>query len=322
LDKISDPTLKEMWREIVGMRQPYMYHQQVGSSVRRLLRLARNSQSRRSFGLPLNALDFTRWMTEGWLVVIDTSPWGDFYQESALLPTNVILHGVYQAAMSLPEPLEVPWFVTIDEAQEYLTYTPIIKDMLDRIAWSNVHLELFFQQTGQVQKAGQEWLFGSILNYCPVKFAWAGLHPQTAAVLAEHMFSDVTASMRAFAHRISDAPWQTFWYSRPQAPTVLVYPKPFVSRRMTQALTERRILEEFVLPFGPLDPKAVDVELAERRRRIDAEAWKRWRQHHPKEPGKSPGKPSGKPHQKPVPPSLPRGPDSEDEEGLSYRSKA
>ena len=52
------------------------------------------------------------------------------------------------------------------------------------------------------------------MNDCQVKFAWAGLHPYTAMVLAEHMFSDAAATPRKVAHRITHAPWHAFWYPR------------------------------------------------------------------------------------------------------------
>lgn len=316
LEQLTDPTIRAMWKEIVDIRRPDVYQYQVGSSVRRLLRLSRNPQLRRLFGLPKNTLEYHRWLTEPCMVILDTSPSPEFSPESARLATNVILHGLYREATALPEPLETGFYLVIDEAQELLTQTPLVKEMLDRMAWSNVHLEIFCQQTAQMKKFGQDWLYHSVLNDCQVKLAWAGLHPLSALVLAEDMFAADDEHPRTLVRRITDAPYRSFWFSQPQQPTLLVQPQPFVLRPMSEALTQRRIREEFILPFGPMRASDIEQQLAERRWQIDAEAWKLWRERHPKEPGKSPRKPS----EKPSLPSPPVGPDREDEEEMTFRS--
>lgn len=146
--QVSDPMLTNLWERFDAMRRPEQM-QLVMPAIHRVQPLLLRKSVRLSLGQVENRLDMARIMRERKILVVSL-PKGPLGEETAGLFGSLVFARMVQAAMARPRNDRHPFFLHIDEVQNFL-HTPVAIDtVLDEARKYGFGLTLAHQRESQL----------------------------------------------------------------------------------------------------------------------------------------------------------------------------
>ena len=190
IEVVSDPYIKEQWRQLHNIKTFRDWKEFVLSTENRLGRFLASKTIKRFFGLAENNINLRDIMDKQQILLINLGSSGYLDRESARTFASLLLNEFFETAMirgneAKAKDEEPKAFVLyLDEFQEYITND--LTAMLDQVRKGGLHLALAHQHLGHL--ADNPKLRKSIFTNARIRAVFGGLDYEDASVLANEMF--------------------------------------------------------------------------------------------------------------------------------------
>ena len=189
IQDIQDSDSRAAWQYVHDLK-PDRFMDELGSTIRRLHPFTYNRFLRGVFGAAGPSLDLLEALEEGQIILVCLSQErGNIDQTDAQLFATTLLADLWQTAGQRGKRDDVkPFYVYIDEFQEYLT--PTIATTFARARGYGLHFTLAHQFPSQVKDHGGtgKRIFDSILGNAETVVAFQQKHRDDLALLADRLF--------------------------------------------------------------------------------------------------------------------------------------
>ena len=252
VEKLQNRVARMVWRELRHFTRIQDYKAEMGSTQRKLLRFASKKQFLRLMGLPVCNLNFDQIVEEGWRLIVNLKETDHFSVDNGMLIGTLIINALVHAVMRRKEPPKNPYFLLIDEASDFISSD--VRETLDKGAGPGLHLGLFLQNLGQIQKR-EGWIYNSVLSGCGVRVIFAP-DAREASVQAKELFGSRETKLKPILEKLQpreyilDVPFKGTIKDR----------TPDVGRYVS---SEQTILDRFIKPYA-LPVEEIDAELERR----------------------------------------------------------
>jgi hypothetical protein len=182
---ISDPFIKQQWKELQYVKTLKDWHGHVLSTNNRLGRFLGSQAVKRFIGIKENALDISELMEQGAILLVNLGHSGHLDRQAAGVFASLFLNEFFEAAMRRAErrsSADEMYSLYLDEFQMYVNDE--MASMLDQVLKGGLHLVMAHQHMGQ---ALDPWLKESIITNARMRVVFGGLSVPTAKELAEEM---------------------------------------------------------------------------------------------------------------------------------------
>ncbi len=152
---IQNEDVRSGWEYLKSLNRKD-FNEEVSSSFRRLIPFITNERLRYIFGQPDVSIDFTKALKEGWIILVNLSTeLRKISEESARLFGTVLLNDLWGAARERGKGNNKPFYVYIDEAQEFVT--PTMAKALAQLSGFGLHFTLANQFPKQFINASAQF---------------------------------------------------------------------------------------------------------------------------------------------------------------------
>jgi hypothetical protein len=186
---ISDPYIKQQWRQLAEIKSFRDWKEFVLSTENRLSRFLASKTIRRFMGMTNHNLDLRQAMDQGKIVLVNLGSSSYLDRESARVFASLLLNEFFETTMlranSTPHGTKPkPFVLYLDEFQEYITED--IAAMLDQVRKGGLNLVLAHQHLAHL--ADNRRLLHSVLTNARIRAVFGGLAYEDASILANEMF--------------------------------------------------------------------------------------------------------------------------------------
>lgn len=190
-DKISDGLPNEYYRQLgleFSRMTPREFRETIGSTARRLHQFLKNPLVERIFSTTENTASLSRVMDEQQILLLDTSDQGGLVDFDQLRTIGMLfVNNLFATARKRdPKTKPTPFFLYIDEAQNYLSSD--IEHILSQAAKRGLYLTLAHQYLGQLLAAGEE-IYRGVMSGTLMKAVF-GVTMDDADVFVDELFAD------------------------------------------------------------------------------------------------------------------------------------
>ena len=190
-DRISAGVPNEYFRALgleMSRMSPKEFRETVASTGRRLHQFLRNPIVERIFSTTENTAALGRMMDERHILLLNTSDQGGLIDFEQLRTIGMLFtNNLFAAARKRdPKTKPTPFFLYIDEAQNYLSND--IEDILSQAAKRGLYLTLSHQFLGQLVEAGQ-LIYNGVMSGTLLKAVF-GVTMEDADVFVDELFAD------------------------------------------------------------------------------------------------------------------------------------
>lgn len=180
---------RSQWEEIAAYKNPRDFADQIESTRNRLYRFLDRQQLQRIMAAA-SGLDFERMIEGGQILLVNLQPSDVLTRENGRLLGSLLLNELWEYGMRRKVPpgggeAAPPWFVIIDECQEFLT--PDVDQMLDQAAKRGIHLMLFHQHLSQLEEEDRR-IAEAVMTNARIKLVFGGLSRADARRMAEEIY--------------------------------------------------------------------------------------------------------------------------------------
>jgi hypothetical protein len=189
IQQIQDGDSRAVWEHVHGL-SPSQFMDELGSTIRRLHPFTYNRFLRAVFGNGGPSLDLMEALEQGQIILVCLAQeGGNIDQTDAKLFATTLLADLWQTAGQRGKGDGVkPFYVYIDEFQEYLT--PTIATTFARARGYGLHFTLAHQFPSQVIESGEigKRVFDSIVANADTVVAFQQKHPEDVERVAKLLF--------------------------------------------------------------------------------------------------------------------------------------
>lgn len=180
---IEDDYIKQQWKQLQYVHSLTEWRRQVESTQNRLGRFIGSRSVKLFTGLPGDALDINKAIEDKAIVLVNLKPSAMLPDESGRVFASLLLSEFLHAALNHTDE-ERPYFLYLDEAQNYLTGDAA--KMLDQVLKTGLRLSLAFHHMGQFHD--NLHLQQSLETNAKIEVVFAGLPAYAAKETAERFF--------------------------------------------------------------------------------------------------------------------------------------
>lgn len=182
---IQDDYVKQQWKQFQYIHTLTEWRKQVESTQNRLGRFIGSRSVKLFTGLKGEAFDVNKAIAERAIVLVNLKPSAMLPDESGRVFASLLLSEFLNAALNHTDE-ERPYFLYLDEAQNYLTGDAA--KILDQVLKTGLRLTLAFHHLGQF--FDKPHLLQSLDTNAKIKVVFAGLPVRAAKDMAEELFID------------------------------------------------------------------------------------------------------------------------------------
>lgn len=183
----KDAMARRDWQQ-AAKYTPEKFEEQIGSTLNRLQAFIRNESLEAAFGQTAHSLDMRRAMDEGWIILVNCSQSrGKMTEFDCRLFATMMMSDLWTAAKEREHNAK-PFYVYIDEFQNFVTET--IAQNLDQARKYGLHLTLAHQYPKQLRNEGAagEKIYDSVMANAGSKVVFRVEHPDDLEILTKWLY--------------------------------------------------------------------------------------------------------------------------------------
>lgn len=281
----NNPVVQNEWLQLLSYKTSQLFDNQIESTRNRLFRFAEPLQIRRIMSLNENKLNLRKAFEKGTIVIANLQENRDFSEENSRLIGTLIINELWAAARSRKTKPDKPYFLFIDEIQQFLT--PDIKQILDRGAGKGLHLGAFHQHLTQFRSQDPR-TFESIRTNAKIKLVFGGLTKTDNLLMVDEMFGKIIYDYKerrfvsknyclddkgSLADMLKEQPQRHHVIKQPGYEALPVYTPLVREYKVSPKREDRLILDRYIKPYG-FSVDHIDHQLKQRLEKIKENAKK------------------------------------------------